>query len=383
MNAKTCPKTDAIDRYLAGSLPPGEATELEQHLDACNVCEETFRGAVNDNGDTLHEAIREFERNQAPDVPPVEIDTADSQEKMAGLIQRIQSERFTNLPDDESTTLAEDRAAEVLRLLSPSEVDGSLGRLGHYDLHDLLGSGSTGVVFAAIDQRLNREVAIKILRPSLGAAARKRFLREARAAAQMDHENVITIFDVGEVSGLAYLTMQSLPGLPLEDRLAEVTFLAEDEVRSISRQICEALEQAHRQNIVHRDIKPANIWIDTSRNQIKLLDFGLARVADMNSQLTATGVLAGTPNYMSPEQTRGQELDGRSDLFSLGCLMYRCVTGRLPFGAGGVLATLQAIQHDQPTPPEQLNPAISSDLSDLILTLLEKQPDNRPESTGM
>ena len=131
--------------------------------------------------------------------------------------------------------------------------------------------------------------------------------------------------------------------------------------------------------MIHRDIKPANIWVCDDQS-MKILDFGLARIADDDSGLTATGMLAGTPNYMSPEQTRGQELNGRTDLFSLGCLMYRLLTGRLPFGAATVLGTLQSIQHHHPVPVQTIRPDASDDLADITMALLEKQPANRPES---
>ena len=150
----------------------------------------------------------------------------------------------------------------------------------------------------------------------------------------------------------------------------------------IATQVATGLSAAHQQQLVHRDIKPANLWICDADSQLKILDFGLARIGDDDPGLTATGMLAGTPSFMSPEQTRGQELDGRSDLFSLGCVLYRLLTGKLPFGAPTVLATLQAIQNNQPTPPIELRPDVSQDLSDLTMCLLEKLPADRPSSAN-
>ena len=157
--------------------------------------------------------------------------------------------------------------------------------------------------------------------------------------------------------------------------------MADEDVRRISAQVAAGLQAAHERQLVHRDIKPANVWISDD-DEVKILDFGLARIVDDDPGLTATGMLAGTPNFMSPEQTKGHELDGRSDLFSLGCMMYRMATGKLAFGATSILGTLQAIQHEQPTPPKLVNVDISSDLSDLTMALLEKQPANRPESAA-
>ena len=156
----------------------------------------------------------------------------------------------------------------------------------------------------------------------------------------------------------------------------------EAEIRQIARQIAAGLQAAHDRQIIHRDIKPANIWITEQDRSVKILDFGLARISDDDPGLTATGMLAGTPNFMSPEQAKGLELDGRSDLFSLGCLMYRLITGRLPFGASTVLATLQAIQNHQPPSVQSLQPSCNDDLTDITMALLEKQPANRPESAS-
>ncbi len=372
-----CPKYEQIDRYLNGGLPTPESIVLESHFNECTLCEETLRGRVDGQQDTMDVLLQELliQDNALPD----ESDSKPDPE-IQNLVARLQAIGPREIGQAER--LAFDRAAEILRLIKADGDEEGFGKLGHYELTELLGSGSTGVVFAAVDQRLNREIAIKILRPSLGLAAQDRFLLEAQAAAAMAHENTITIFDVGQIQGLAYLTMQLLPGETLEDRLQRATFLPEPEVRKIADQICAGLAEAHKKNVIHRDIKPANLWYDTTRDQIKLLDFGLARIADLNPQLTASGILAGTPSYMSPEQTRGQELDGRSDLFSLGCLLYRCVTGRLPFGSTSVLATLQAIQHDTPIPPARMNPNCSIELSDLIMKLLEKHPEHRPYSAA-
>ncbi len=374
---RDCPQHDQIDRYLNGGLPTHESIVLETHFNECALCEETFRGRVDGQQDTLDVLLQELlTQDNALSVES----NSKPEPEIQNLIASLQAIGPREIGQAER--LAFDRAAEILRLIKSDGDEEGFGKLGHYELTELLGSGSTGVVFAAVDQRLNREIAIKILRPSLGLAAQDRFLLEAQAAAAIAHENTITIFDVGQIQGLAYLTMQLLPGETLEDRLQRATFLPEPEVRKIADQICAGLAEAHKKNVIHRDIKPANLWYDTTRDQIKLLDFGLARIADLNPQLTASGILAGTPSYMSPEQTRGQELDGRSDLFSLGCLLYRCVTGRLPFGSTSVLATLQSIQHDSPIPPARMNPNCSIELSDLIMKLLEKHPEHRPNSAA-
>ncbi len=362
---KKCPEKSTLIDYLLGKLPVDVLENCENHFADCQNCEETIRGLnVNDTLSQLASAV------SADDEVPGEEDKSI----VLRLINRLQQ----GTTFDRQKQSLEDRAAEVTRLLEPSDNPDSIGQLSHYQIEELIGAGSTGVVYRATDLNLQRSVAIKILRPSLGQAARERFMAEARAAAAIDHPNVITIFQVGVEDSLAFIAMHWLPGETLEDRLTRVTFVPEDEVQQIAIEVASGLMAAHGKNLIHRDIKPANIWIREDTGQAIILDFGLARIADDDPQLTNTGMLAGTPNFMSPEQTRGLELDGRSDLFSLGCLMYHAATGKLPFGSTGILATLQAIQNHHPSPPSKLNPSIGQDFSDLIICLLEKQPVNRP-----
>ena len=374
-NSKTdCPPTKTLANYLDGELQEPELGRCEQHLQGCERCEETIRGLRVDetaNGSFAKLALAALQ------------DQADGRSSGSAedepLVERLVDE-IARLPESSiGPRLLEDRAAEVTQRLPPPEEPDTLGRLGGYEIKRLLGAGSTGVVYEAVDRRLHRRVALKVLRPSLGAAAKDRFMVEARSAAAIDHPGVVTIYQVGEDSTLAYMAMELSDGQTLEQRLHEVSFLPEPEIKRISKQIAQGLAAAHRHGLIHRDIKPANIWLKANTGQALILDFGLARIADDDPQMTATGMLAGTPNYMSPEQTRGLELDGRSDLFSLGCLMYRAVTGKLPFGSTGVLATLQAIQHDDARTPRLLNPHVSEDFSDLIMMLLQKHPTDRPE----
>ena len=213
----------------------------------------------------------------------------------------------------------------MLRCIDPpaNGDEDSLGTLGDYRLLRLIGAGGSGVVFQARDTSLDRLVALKVLRPSLGELARDRFIAEARLAASIEHDNVVTIYQIGQHDRLAFIAMQWVPGETLEARLArESNVLDETTVREFVSQIASGLSAAHQRQLIHRDIKPANIWICDDTDRIKILDFGLARIADEESSLTQTGMLAGTPSFMSPEQARGMELDPRSDLFSLGCVMY-------------------------------------------------------------
>ena len=380
MNLKTnaaCPPSETLDDFVHGKLEPPILDQCESHISECPACLETLRGLGSDDTLTGHLAAAMNEPDSSP-----------SSEQFNGLMERMLSQTPKRLlpgslqpPATIAAELMADRAAEVLRCLDPTD-DESLGAIGDYDLERLIGAGSSGVVFKAIDRTLNRPVALKVLRPSLGAMARQRFIAEAQSAASIDHPNVVTIYQVGESKRLAFMAMQWIPGQTLEQQLAAGKQFEQSEVRTIASQISAGLQAAHEQQIIHRDIKPANIWITEADQSVKILDFGLARISDDDPGLTATGMLAGTPNFMSPEQTKGLELDGRSDLFSLGCLMYRLLTGRLPFGAPTVLATLQSIQNHQPVSVQNLQAAISDELTDLTMALLEKHPANRPASAN-
>ena len=386
---RECPEPETLVQFLQGKLQPPLLDRCEGHIKDCEVCHDTIAGlSVND---TLTERMVDaFRHDQTDEFSYSAGDDSESPAEIKNLLKRLTSDDFKRLamsggkaedvPRSPEMEIIADRAAEVLRCVEHG--DDSLGVLGNYSLIRLIGAGSTGVVFEAIDRTLERTVALKVLRPSLGEVARNRFVVEAKLAASIEHENIVTIFQVGQVDRLAYMAMSWIPGQTLEAKLASGKPVSNDEVVKIVRQIAAGLDAAHQKQLVHRDIKPANLWICEEGRQLKILDFGLARINDDNPNLTATGMLAGTPGFMSPEQTRGLELDGRSDLFSLGCVMYRLLTGKVPFGAPTVLATLTSIQNDHPAPPASLNNEVDSNLSDLTMSLLEKQTSNRPQSAA-
>ena len=380
----TCPENDVLEDFLQGRLTPPKLNECESHVADCESCHETLRGLS--SNDTLSELVAGALSESHSDSLSVH---QNESQHVHGLVDRLLQQTGADAPQraagprlsaPEAEILA-DRAAEVLRCVTPAnDEQRTLGSIGDYELIRLLGAGSTGVVFQAVDQKLDRTVALKVLRPSLGPIARDRFIAEARLAASIEHPNVVTIYQIGQDDRLAFIAMQLLPGQTLEAKLNAAATISETEVKRVAAQVAAGLQAAHDRQLVHRDIKPANIWISDEADEVKILDFGLARIVDDDPGLTATGMLAGTPNFMSPEQTKGHELDGRSDLFSLGCMMYRMATGKLAFGATSILGTLQAIQNEQPTPPKLVNAEISDDLSDLTMSLLEKQPANRPDS---
>jgi serine/threonine protein kinase len=281
---------------------------------------------------------------------------------------------------DANRTRADEAGAsddEPLTFLAPSAQPGSLGRLGHYEVLQVLGRGGFGIVFRALDDVLQRVVALKVLAPHIAATspARKRFLREARSSAQVRHENVVQVYQVGE-QPLPYIAMEFIPGETLQQRLDRVGPVEPAEVVRVGRQVAEGLAAAHASSLIHRDIKPANILLEGGAQRVKLTDFGLARAAD-DASISQSGLIAGTPMFMAPEQARGETLDQRADLFSLGSVLYHMAAGRPPFGANSTFAVLKRVAEDTPRPLREIIPETPQWLCDVIARLHAKNPDDR------
>ncbi len=280
------------------------------------------------------------------------------------------------LAGDPSTDGLSDDGGE-LTFLTPADVPGSLGRLGHYTILGVLGRGGMGVVFRAIDDKLGRVVAVKVLPPARAdGAARRRFVREARATAAIAHENVTAIFAVEDTGPVPFIVMECVEGRTLQEKLDRDGPLPAAEVLRIGQQIAHGLAAAHGRGLVHRDIKPANVLLEGAAERVKITDFGLARAVD-DAHLTQAGVIAGTPQYMSPEQANGHRVGPASDLFSLGSVLYALGTGQLPFDAPSLAAVLKRVSEALPPPPRQANPAVPRRLEAVILRLLAKTPDER------
>jgi serine/threonine protein kinase/WD40 repeat protein len=300
----------------------------------------------------------------------------------------------------ESVSDADDRTSgasgagsnpQLTEFLAPPQAPDELGRLGPYRVFKVLGAGGMGVVFKAEDPLLKRPVALKAMLPGLVASgtAKQRFLREAQASAALKHDHIVTIFQVGEDRGAPFLAMEFLEGEPLDDRLKREGKLPLPEVLRIGREMAEALDAAHEKGLIHRDIKPANVWLEklpgsrsgsSPRIRVKILDFGLARAATEEAHLTQSGAIVGTPAYMAPEQAQGKELSPRSDLFSLGCVLYRMCTGQAPFQAADAISTLVVVATEDPLDPHAIDPEVPPALSDLVMRLLAKKPKDRPAS---
>ncbi len=268
----------------------------------------------------------------------------------------------------------------------PPAAAGEIGMLGRFRIKKELGRGGMGAVYLALDTRLERQIALKVMLPKAAAnqSAKERFIREARSAARITHDNVIGILDADEIDGIPFIALPFLQGYPLDQYLKKKGNPSFAQVLKIGREMAMGLAAAHELGIVHRDIKPGNVWLEAPNGRVKILDFGLAKPQDdenSSRELTHSGAIMGTPAYMAPEQAAGHKCDHRADLYSLGTVLYRLVAGRTPFEhASGMMGLLTALAIEAPQRVESLNPSVPPALAELIHQLLEKNRDLRPQS---
>ncbi|HEU4473435.1 MAG TPA: protein kinase, partial [Gemmatimonadales bacterium] len=278
-------------------------------------------------------------------------------------------------------------AGQAATLMGKGEGPGTLAVgerfAGRYDIQEVLGSGGMGVVYRAFDREVGEAVAIKTLRPDLGGfdpTLLERFRQELRLARRITHRNVVRTYDLGEVDGIYYITMELVRGTTVATLIREAGRLDVPATLAIGKQVCRALEVAHEEGIIHRDVKPQNLLVDPS-GFLKVMDFGIARLAQHKSEpgagLTAAGVVVGTPQYMAPEQLFGEAVDGRADLYSTGAVLFECVTGRPVFEAPSLVALLARHLEDTAPSPHVLNPDVPESLSVVILRALTRRPDDR------
>jgi serine/threonine protein kinase len=338
-----------------------EFRETARHLEACPQCRQRLAELSADDA-ILAEACETLRAGGEPT-----LDRKFLSSSVAISVERLLGE--DNPVDCETVSLD---------FLGPASHPEMLGRIGRYDIERLVGAGGMGVVLKGFDTELHRVVAIKVQLPQLATsgAARRRFAREAQAAAAVVHEHVIPIYNVETDGDLPYLVMQFVPGHSLQTRVDEHGPLAVKEVLRIARQAASGLAAAHAQGVVHRDVKPANILLEESVDRVLLSDFGLARTVD-DATLTRTGTLTGTPHYMSPEQAGGQNVGPRSDLFSLGSVIYFMCTGRPPYRGDSPMAVLNRICHEPHRPLDDVNPDVPIELAELVDRLLAKDPAHR------
>ena len=332
--------------FLREELNENDAMEFESHLDECESCQRHLTDVA--GKPELWAEARDFLK-AGMELSPSGNDNSDR----------------TSIP-------------EIVSFLNPTENPRMMGRFGEYEIAGIIGQGGMGVVLKGLDESLNRYVAIKALAPQLATngSARNRFAREAQAAAAVVHDNVVAIHGVSECRGIPYLIMPYVRGESLQKLINRNGPLSPIEIIRVSHQVACGLAAAHAQGLVHRDIKPANILMPLGVQRVLITDFGLARAVD-DSNLTGTGAITGTPEYMSPEQALGQAVDARSDLFSLGTMMYTMCTGHSPFRANNSFGVLRRIVDDAPRPIREINPSIPEWLQRIVEKLHAKQPAKR------
>jgi WD40 repeat protein len=336
---------DLLESALAGHLPPDDESSLHRHLEECDDC------------------------------------SAALEQLAGGATWSREAAVLLTADDFDDAASTRDDWSEVdfsVEHLEPADDPSALGRLGSYDVLEIIGRGGMGVVLKGYDRELKRCVAIKALAPHLAhsSLAKKRFIREARAAAAIVHPNVLAIHQVQSNARLPFLVMPLVAGESLAQRLKAQGTLELKEILRIGMQAAAGLAAAHEQGLVHRDVKPANILLEKGVERAVLTDFGLARAAD-DVSITRLGIIAGTPQYMSPEQARGEPLDGRSDLFSLGCVLYELATGVSPFRADSAMATMRRLVDEAPQALASLNPELPPWFCGIVNRLLEKDPARR------
>jgi serine/threonine protein kinase len=348
-----------IDELLKSAGNQFDDTIIISHLDQCHACRDYLEHYAADM-ESWNEAARSLRET--------EFDVASSMEYSAAGIDSLK-------------VSASAAIRNVLDSLTPSEHPDRLGRLEGYEVTGVIGAGAMGVVLKAIDSALDRIVAIKVMATHIAshATARKRFAREAKAVAAVLHPNVIPIHAVSNSGAIPFLVMAYIRGGSLQKRIDREGALTTAEILRIGSQVAAGLAAAHDQGLVHRDIKPENILLDEGVERVTLTDFGLARSVD-DVSITQQGTITGTPQYMSPEQARGEFLDQASDLFSLGSVLYTLCTGRVPFRADTSLSVMRKIVDDEPVPILELNPEIPGWLCDIIAQLMAKNKTDRFKS---
>ncbi len=354
---------ETIIKFLDGNVSDQEFSRCETQFE--NISTDSINTVADaiaqSTGDPLMTALRTIAQFAPPE--------SEESKRLTDRIERLVSEQVLGKNDLE-------------RILEPAMAPDELGRIAKYRITEFIAAGGMGLVFKAEDTELSRLVCIKVMHPSLAMKtdARIRFQRESKAAARLRSVRIVTVFDIGVQRDLPYIVMQLLDGETLRAKLSRVGNLSSEQAIHYLKQIAEGLRYAHAFGIVHRDIKPDNIWI-TPEDDIKILDFGLARELDDTTSLTTSGGLLGTPSYMSPEQIQGLTVDARSDLFSVGIVLYEMLTGKLPFHKNNLFSTMISIANDSVRMPSDASDLqIPSDLQSLLSDLLQKETEQRPQS---
>ncbi len=371
MNQHPC-ETFPLAELLHDDCSIAEQNELEAHLEHCVACQSRLTALAADEALWTQAATH--------------LSTVDQIELPPRLVSKLNQTTSFVVPTLTAESPVNDSLSGITdwtKILDPPSHPEMLGKIDQFEVDSKIGQGGMGIVLKGFDRELNRAVAIKVLSPHLAinGTARKRFAREAESAAAVMHPNVVPIYSVNKSPHRPYIVMQLVSGHSLQSLVAEKGPLSPKDVVRVSMQIAAGLAAAHKQGMIHRDVKPGNILIEREVSRVMITDFGLARAAD-DAGMTQTGWLAGTPHYMSPEQSKGDDLDARSDLFSLGSLMYFLSTGREPFRGDKPYVVIQKIITEQPAHPTAVNSDIPSMLAQIIEKLLEKEPRHRFSSAN-
>lgn len=361
MTSKSC-NEQLLKESLEEQLTEHAEELLTEHLACCRACRERLEELA--SGGTWREVAQVLRSDSS-------------------IVNVSQGNRESATRGPEHTSSEEEliRSGEVdfiVDYLKPGKTPQSLGRLGSIEIQKFIGRGAHGIVLKGLEDELQRLVAVKVMSPHLAsvAAARQRFAREARAAAAIVHPNVMPILHVDSSGLLPFLVMPFVNCESLQERLDRSSPIPSLDALRIGVQIAKGLAAAHAQGLVHRDVKPANILLERGVERVMLTDFGLARAVD-DATLTRSGLIAGTPHFMSPEQARGDTIDPRSDLFSFGSVMYTMLAGRPPFRAESTYGILRRVTDDVPRSLREIQPDVPAWLEGITMKLLSKEPDQR------
>lgn len=356
-----CPGAEKWRAFLDEKLSEDEQNSLNEHLESCDECPKLLESLAAGKETWMGTAEQLAASDQAGD-------PADCN-RLRNVMDELKNADF-DAPRPVSP--------ESLTFLTPSENEEAIGQLGHYEILEIIGAGGMGIVLKAWDPSLRRIVAIKVLASHLAnsSSARRRFVREARAAAAVTHDHVVAIHAVDAENEPPFLVMHFVEGRTLQARIDQDGPLELREVLRIGEQTARGLAAAHEQGIIHRDIKPSNILLENGVERVRITDFGLARAID-DASMTQSGVLAGTPLFMAPEQAQGEPLDHRADLFSLGSLLYAMCTGRSPFRASTIMGVIRRVCDDEPRPIREINPDVPDWFCAIVDRLLTKKREDR------
>jgi serine/threonine protein kinase len=374
----SCPTQEELRKCVYNQLSANEIESLKSHVKMCPKCRVSFTAI-------LKEKVGQENQGIGPIPPRTQADSPSNAPVVAMQKPENAAQQKTDQPlFSTQQKVITPQLKPAYPFLEPPTKPGGIGCLGDYELIRVLGEGGMGIVFEADDKRLGRKVALKVLRPELtDESFRQRFEREGKISSSIQDDNICLVYQIGVHNSVSYMAMEYLKGEDLDAKLKRDGWLPIPIVFKIAKQMALGLAVAHEKKLIHRDIKPANVWLESNGSggdfkRVKLLDFGLAKSTEVESTLTAKGMIVGTPNYMAPEQICGEPLDERADLFSLGCVMYRMLSGKIPFEKENTLAVLHAVVESEIPALNDLDQKLPKEVYGLMTKLLSKNPADRP-----